>query len=330
MPLPDSSTISRLSHEYIVPTWYPGALATAAGETRLDQFIRKLPLKRVERPGEKFHWNRAASLPAVQVYTVYPATALPANPMNTVDLVADFFRLGDTCEIDAFQETAASNVIDQLAVQVEAKKVGIIRALGDLALNGPGGSAFAGLAAYYPIFPTPSPNTISVTGSGLPTLDDLHRLVYRVTASDGSVGAGPTCLVASTRVIRFIIKLLEAAPGRRAEYVFDPEIGGPVALFNGIPFYAGQNAENEVITEGGLPQFTSIWALKLAGPTSIALLHSTGASSEFGIEVMDVPLRQGGTSIQGKLVAGHYGLLLPEVHSAARLVGTDVTVLPAY
>jgi hypothetical protein len=147
-----------------------------------------------------------------------------------------------------------------------------------------------------------------------PTKDDLHRLVHKARPSDGYCGAGPDCLAASERVVRQIIKYMEDSAGGGLTYSFDPDLGVPVPMFHGLPVYIAQ-----------LPD-TIIYALKLTGPTGIRIVHGSGRSSEFGIEVREVPM-QATVSKRGAFVGGFYSLIVPEELSIARIDGiTTLTV----
>jgi hypothetical protein len=106
--------------------------------------------------------------------------------------------------------------------------------------------------------------------------------------------------------------------------VYDDELGVPVLYFNGIPVYVGQNVSNE--TKGSGTNLTSIWAVKLSGPTGIRMLHSGGDSAEFGLDVSDIPT-QATVSKMGKFVGGYYTLFVPEEESLARLDGCNLSTL---
>jgi hypothetical protein len=147
-----------------------------------------------------------------------------------------------------------------------------------------------------------------------------------VTASDGCVGAGADCLVASSKMVRFIAKLIEDK-GACPQFAFDQDLGVPVLHFNGIPVYVGQNVSNE--TKGTGTNLTSVWAVKLTGPTGVRVLHSGGDASMFGIDVTDIPAQPTVSKI-GKFVGGSYALLVPEDESLARLNGCDLSTFLQY
>jgi hypothetical protein len=315
MSLPSQATVTNLARLSKAPTWFPRGF--------LDHFVRKIPFEHVAEPSPSIEWNRTAAgpFPAVGVYT--RGAVFSGAAMDTDKVTATWVRIGEVAEVDVFDQWAASNVMDQLEVQVGARKVGCVRALGSGILEGTGGgTALEGFK-----FHIVSGQTIGAANGaangGAPTLEDLHKLVYLATASDGCVGAGADCLVAAPKAIRFIIKLLEDK-GTTPHFAFDSDLGVPVLHFNGIPVYLGQNATNE--TKGTGTNLTSIWAVKLTGPTGVRVLHSGGDSSEFGIEVSDIPT-QATISKLGRFVGGYYSVLVPEQESLARLDGCNLSSL---
>lgn len=212
--------------------------------------------------------------------------------------------------------------MDQLAVQVRAKAIAALRTLGSEVIEGDGTAPrMKGLMGFITAGQTIGAGDMP-TSAAAPTLADLPRLVYLVSASEGGVGAGPTCLVAAPKAVRFIVHLLETA-GLTPQFVWDPDLDAPVLQFNGLPVYVGQNSTAE--TKGGTT-CTSIWALRMGGRTGVRLLHSTGRSEDYGIDVQDIPM-QGTAATIGKFVGGHYALVVPEAESIARLDGCNLASL---
>ena len=314
MSLPSQTTVQNLSYAYKQPTWYPKGL--------LDQFVRKVPFEHVDQPSPSLDWNRATvSIPALAV--VAAGGTLTATAMDTTKVTGNWVRIGDVAEVDYFHKASASDPFDQLEVQVTAKKIACVRSLGLNILEGLGGAdVFEGFK-----FRVTSGQTIGAANNGAnggaPTIEEVHKLVSLVAASDGCVGAGADCLVAASKAVRFILKLIEDK-GVTPQFVFDADLGVPVLLFNGIPVYVGQNATTE--TKGSGSNLTSIWAVKLNGPTGVRVLHSGGDPSGFGIEVSDIPA-QPTVATAGKFVGGNYALLVPEDESIARLNGCNLSTL---
>jgi hypothetical protein len=220
MSLPSQTTVQNLSRPYKAPTWFPKGF--------LDHFVRKVPFEPVTEPSPTTEWNRATSLPAVGVYA--RGATFTAAALDTTKVTGNWVRIGEVAEVDVFDQWAASNTIEQLAVQVGARKVAVVRALGLGILEGTGGAGVEGFK-----FHITSGQTIGAANGaangGAPTIEDLHKLVYLVTASDGCVGGGADCLVASSKGVRFITQLMENK-GYSPEYVFDSELGVPILCFN--------------------------------------------------------------------------------------------------
>jgi hypothetical protein len=169
MSLPSQTTVQNLSYVYKQPAWYPTG--------KLDQFVRKIPFEHVDQPSESMDYNRATSLPAVAAFV--PGGALPATAMDTTKITANWLRIGDVAEVDYFHKVAASDPLDQLDVQVTAKKVGVVRALGLGIVEGGGGAGiFEGFK-----FRITGGQTIGagngVANGAAPTIDDMHKLVTR-------------------------------------------------------------------------------------------------------------------------------------------------------
>jgi hypothetical protein len=140
MSLPSQTTVQNLSRPYKAPTWFPKGL--------LDQFVRKVPFEHVAEPSPTTEWNRATSLPVISVYT--RGGTFSAAAMDTTKVTGNWFRVGEVAEVDYFDQTAASNTIEQLAVQVGARKVGCVRALGLGIVEGAGGPASRGSSSTSP------------------------------------------------------------------------------------------------------------------------------------------------------------------------------------
>ena len=313
MPLPTDNTVNNLNPALVLPGWYPTGF--------IDQFIRKIPFQRIERTTTTVTWNRwlVPTMPPPPPPPEYPMpstyapnAALSNVAVDTVQKTVTLRRIGDTALVDQFSQMVSGAANDLLQMQIEAKKIGVIRRLGSEIIQGSGaGTSLSGLGNEQT---TDAPNqTIVVTAGGAnlyASLEDLHRLVNLVRASDGYVGAGADCIVTHERVVRLLFHLSEISAGGTAlTWERDPELGVPIPHFQGIPIYIGQVANFD------------IWALKLTGPTGIRVLHGGGDAECFGIQVEPVPM-QASQSNRGAFVGGYYALMVPEAQSLARLTGT--------
>lgn len=302
MTIPLTDTVANLASEAVLAGIVPGGFR--------DQLIRKLRFQRIEQPGELVDWNRATTPPTVPIYA--PGSGLSVSTTNTTKETAYFRRIGDVAEVDHAQETAASNPNDQLGVQVAMKRAAIIRRLGEQVVIGDGlSSNLRGLDYYITGAQTP------ITSPTL-TREQVLKLIATVTASDGTVGAGADCLVANERVVRYLIKLFEDAPGGGVSWIMDGDLGVAVPHCAGVPVYVGQ----EPIGDPNPADTSNLWAVKLRGPTGIYVLHTGGESRDFGIEVRPVPM-QASTSTRGFFVGGFYALVVPEAESIAKIAGIN-------
>ena len=306
MTIPSTATIANLAREAVLKGIVPGGFR--------DQFIRKIRFQLISQPGESVDYNRATSAPTVPVYG--PGDALTLSTTATTKVTSNFRRIGDVAEVDHSQLTAASDPNDQLEVQVAMKRAGIVRRLGVQVLTGDSLNP-NDLEGFF----TRITSGQSVTSATL-TKEQVLKLVALVTASDGHVGAGADCLVGHDRVVRYLVKLFEDAPGGGGlEWRTDSDLGVPVPHVAGTPVYVGQ--------EPIVSNLSNLWAAKLRGPTGCYLLHTGGTSTDFGIEVREVPM-QAAISKRGFFVGGFYALVVPEAESIARISGINhVTGIPS-
>ena len=73
---------------------------------------------------------------------------------------------------------------------------------------------------------------------------------------------------------------------------------------------------------GGI--LTSVYAVRLNGPTGLRVLHQGGSSSDFGIVTEEVPAQLSNAK-RAATVRGFYSLLIPEIQSVARLKAISLT-----
>jgi hypothetical protein len=272
MALPTAATIENLTRCKTLPGFFPGGFT--------DQFVRRIAFEDVTGYGPAVQINRA-TLGAAANYSAGGAMGNVAGAAALTQFV--FQRIGDTVEVDSADIVASEESQQQLELQVEMKKVSLIRQLGNQLIQGSGVAPnLTGLALGVDATQTIDP----AGGVGTaPTLADYHRLVARVAASDRSVGIGADALVMHPRTRRQLISVLEAAAGGGPQYCEDESLGHPVLMFEGLPVYVSENVSTTEtaagVQTGGV--LTSVFALKLEGPTAVRLLHQGGSTSEFGI-----------------------------------------------
>jgi hypothetical protein len=300
MAQPDPTTIANLTRCLRLPGFYPGGY--------VDEFIRAISFQEAGGYGRTVQINRSATLGDTNFYN--PDAAVPAVQGTTGLTTFTFERLGGLAQVDSADIDASGEPNNQLDLQVEMRKVSLLRTLSTLMIFGNGvAPQMSGL-----LNQTDAGQQFDLAGVA-PTLKDYHRLVALVRASDGFVGTGADALVMNFTARRQLTALLEAA-GCCTTYEPDELLGAPVLKFDGASVY---------VTEGIplTPDETTIFAVKLKGSTGVRMLHVGGDSEEFGIVIDDVP-NQMTVSQRAKTVRGYYALFVPEVQSVAAITSAGI------
>jgi hypothetical protein len=310
MALPNAATVESLTRCKALPGFFPGGY--------VDEFLRKLPFESLEGYGHQVQINRVTVLGAVTYFTAGGlvgniASAVAASPVTFV-----VSRVGDIVEVDSADIDGSSPENNQLDLQVEMKKVSLLRSLSSAVISGNG------------VPPNLSGLEVLATGAQVldlagvaPTLADYHRIIARVKASDGSIGAGADAIVMHPRTRRQLISLMETS-GYGCDYSVDPDLGVPVLHFEGLPVYVSDGVPTN---DGAVTDRSSAYPVKLTGPTAIRMLHVGGTGADFGIIVEDVPAQLTVTK-SARSVRGAYSLLVPEVACVARLMSMDISGFP--
>lgn len=219
----------------------------------------------------------------------------------------------------------------------------LVRQLSRAAVNNiDGGTAFdpkgnsvaykmVGLAKYYDNGFGGGSDPQVIKASGALTLAMVRQLMRRVCPSHDGFGVGPDALMMSRRC-RDLLVSLERADNTQPVFMPDPRNGERRYHFDGVPVYVGLVREDED-TSGSDPAFqdsepftyddTSIYALRLGGPTGARILHMGGASQSYGVQVNRIPT--GTSAEEGFRVEGYYTWFIPERQSVARLWGVDIS-----
>lgn len=301
------NSLNNLNRPYVFKGWYPQGF--------IDQFIRKVPFQRLEQPTAQVGWNVTGTTMSLSGAAFYsPGSAPPGLTVDFKLVPKPFQRLGETLQVDNLAETASGNTNDLLEAAIQAAKISLIRTLGVEIFVGTGTPPDLNGLGYEVNL---SGNQFNVTSSGLPSYIDLLQLVNMVRASDGAVGGGADCIVTHERVIRYIVSEFFRL-GVDCDMVYDADLGVTVPRFRGVPMYAGQVP----LTSGTY----DIFALKMSGPCGIRVVHATGRSDQFGIDVAPIPMQATLTQV-GAYVGGFYALMVPEDLSIARLQGTTSAAL---
>ena len=302
MALPDTGTIANLTRCLRLPGFFPVGF--------VDEFLRVLPFQDASGYGPSVQINQATDLGGVAFYSA--GGALTATQGVTSLTTFTFARIGGTAQVDDADIAASADPNDQLEIQVAMRKISLLRTLSPNLLFGDGVAPnIRGLATWIHDVVA---QEIDLAGAA-PTLKDYHRLVALVRASDGALGTGADALVMNLNARRQLMSLIETAGGSPL-YERDEALGVPVLKFDGLPVY---------VTEG-IPvpgPNTTIFAVKLKGPSGIRVLHVGGSSQEFGIVVDEVP-NQMAVNQRAKIVRGYYALMVPEVKSAAAILNASM------
>jgi hypothetical protein len=316
MALPSSTTIQNLTRCKTLPGFFPGGFR--------EELLRRIDFEDVTGYGQAVQVSRATLGAAVN----YAAGGtMPLNASSAALAAFDFKRIGDTVEVDSADITSSEEAQQQLDMQVAMKRVALLRRLAQQVVQGTGtGDEVEGLASGVDAAQTIDPET----GAGMvPVLDDFHRMLAMVSASDDGLGNGPDALVMHPRTRRLLAFLLETTGGG-AEYAMDDAIGNRVLLFEGLPVYASESISTTEDTAGAPTGgvLSSVYGLKLDGPTGVRVLHQGGDTNDFGIAVEELT-PQLNIAKRATTVRGCYALLIPEVASAARLKAVAIAGFPA-
>jgi hypothetical protein len=191
-----------------------------------------------------------------------------------------------------------------------------------------------GLAKYYDDNFGGTGSDAQVFESGTFSLGEVRQLMRQVAPSGDGFGVGPNALLMSRRT-RDVMIGLERAAGTSPTFLPDPHSGGELRYhFDGVPIYVGPVREDEN-TSGSTPAFgstdspyaynrSSIYAMRLGGPTGVRMLHFGGDSANFGLQVEQIA-PQSSAAATGYRIHGYYTLFIPERQSCARLWGIDIS-----
>lgn len=264
----------------------------------------------------------------------------------------NFRRIGTSFDIDAFQAKVVASRggatvgPDVKATLIRLASMAVARQLSRDAINSTeyttSPTKIAGLAGLYDgLFPTGTGTSLTDTwqvlkassGSPFGLIADVRKLLRRVSPSGGAFGQGPNMLLMSQRARDALIAVERGMSGMN-QPVFLPGPDGELRYhFDGVPVYVGPVREDEDPT-GSVPGYstvatdaTSIYALRVGGPSGVRLLHVGGESQQFGIVVEPVAQAPGSVT-EGYRVHGTYTLLVPERQSVARLFGVMIASEP--
>lgn len=258
-----------------------------------------------------------------------------------------FRRIGTSFDIDAFQAKVVASGgggtigPDVKATLIRLASMAVARQLSRDAINsttrttgsGMAFSTIGGLAGMYDgLYPSGSGTSLTDTFQVVklnttPLIAGVRKLLRRVSPSGGAFGQGPNMLLMSQRARDTLIAAERTTIGSN-QPVFLPTADGEMRYhFDGVPVHVGPVREDESTT-GAVPDWggtdaTSIYALRIGGPSGVRMLHVGGESQQFGIVVEPVA-QAPNTVTEGYRVHGTYTLYVPERQSVARLWGVSI------
>ena len=272
-----------------------------------------------------------------------PELSLDVQSVDATYEAAAFARLGAYVDMDRLQQRltsiggALSRGPDLRDTLLRLAKLAVVRQLGRALVTGSDAS-FRGLAKYYDglyILPSGSdPQVIKAnagTTAGL-LASDVRRLLRQVAPSGAGLGCGANALVMSRRTRD---RLLTDAAAVNMPVEFRPAANGEMRYhFNGVPVYLAPLRDDED-TAGTVPTYSSpqtfnassIYAMRLGGPTGVRVLHMGGETAQYGLSVEEVTPTgtSSNTNITRFKVHGYFALFIPERQAAARLFAVDIT-----
>lgn len=173
---------------------------------------------------------------------------------------------------------------------------------------------------------------------------DVRELMRRVTPGHDGFGVGPNALVMSRRARDLLIARsmdpMNASP-LAISFLPDPLLPGELrAHYLGVPIYLAPVREDETDDAGTPPKptfptdpesfdTTSMWAMRLGGPSGVRVLYVGGDDNDFGLTFEDVTV-PGSNNYVVFSVRGEFALYVPDHRAVARLWGVGIADEPGW
>lgn len=318
MTLPTTTTLQNLS----IPNRQAGWFHPNDGFR--DQFLLKLPRIEMEMATDSYQFNTADSIPAVSFLDSADTKSLETT--NVTLNTSIFQRVGDHLQLDTY-DSISGRMSNNLEVQARGIKLGLLRELSARLINGTSSPNIIGLQSKTGSS-TVGANNGNANG-GFMSLQDIYKALYTCAPTDDLVGGGSAdCAVLNPKALRELLGLINASDhSQGGRWVEDPELSAPVFEYLGIKWYISDSVPlNE--TKGTGTNLTSIYFLKLNGPTGLKLLYARDPQcndvDEFGIHVYPIPIQMN-NNLRGLCVEGFYTFIRPERMSVSRLDGINPT-----
>lgn len=318
MAQPSTTTLQNLSIPNRQAGWFH------PNDLFVDQFLFKLPRIEMEMATDSYQFNTADTIPSISFLARSETKTLPATNVSLV--TSSFERVGNHIELDTY-DSISGRMSNNLEVQARGVKLGLLRELSDKLIEGTASPDIIGLRSKTGSS-TVGANNGNANG-GFMSLQDIYKALYTCQPTNDMVGGGAAdCAVLNPKALRELLGLINATDhSQGGRWVEDPELGAPVFEYLGIKWYISDSVPlNE--TKGSGTNLTSIYFVKLNGPTGLKLLYARDPEcydvDEFGIHTYSIPINQT-QNRRGLCIEGFYTLVRPERMSVSRLDGINPT-----
>ncbi|MEK7486843.1 MAG: hypothetical protein AABZ60_21170 [Planctomycetota bacterium] len=170
----------------------------------------------------------------------------------------------------------------------------------------------------------------NAANGGFMTLQDIYQAMYAVSVTEDEMGkGGADYAICHPKTLRELMGLVDA--NSRSEgftWIYDEDLEVDVPKFRGVLWLMGQVPTKE--TKGTGTNLTSIYFVKLKGPTGLKMLYAqppqrTELDRRWGFYRYPIPMNQT-INRKGLCMEGVYALLSPEGNYAvSRLNGINPT-----
>ncbi|MEK7486842.1 MAG: hypothetical protein AABZ60_21165 [Planctomycetota bacterium] len=289
-----------------------------------DQFVRKLTRVQQLMATDQFMFNRANSIATIPFLDRSASKNLPATDVTLNSVV--YTRIGEHIELDTY-DSISGRMSNNMETQARGIKLGMIRQLSLKLIEGTASPDPIGLRSLSNST-TIGANNNNANG-GFMSLQDIYKAAYLTACTDDVVGGGgPDCAVLNTKTLRELLGLINAANGGQGiNWMYDADLDGMVLEYMGLQWYISDFVPNNE-TKGTGTNLTSIYFLKLRGPTGLRLLYARDPNiqevDEIGIHQYEIPINQT-QNRRGMAIEAFWALLAPETACVSRLNGINNT-----
>lgn len=293
-------------------------------DQKRDQFLRQLVLVKQVMAMDSYQFNRADSIPTIPFLERGATKTLPATNVTLNSVV--YTRIGEHIEIDLY-DSISGRMSNNMEMQARGVKLGLLRQLSSKLIEGTATPDILGLRALS-ASTTIGANNNNANG-GFMSIQDILKAIYLCNATDDMIGGGgPDCAVLNPKTLRELIGLINATTGGQGgEWSYDSQLNASVFEYMGIRWYISDAVPlNE--TKGTGTNLTSIYFIRMKGPTGLRLLYARDPNIQdvdsYGIHTYEISIDQT-QNRRGLCVEAFYALWAPETATVSRLNGINPT-----